>query len=260
MSDWRRYDLVAGVYARVVAPNTAQVARDLYALAEAPEGARVLDVGTGTGVGVEAAAGAGIAVGVDRSPAMLAAAPRPGLLLAAAEAIQLPFRDATFDVVLAQFVIAEFTRYETALFDLIRVLRPGGRLAASAWLNGEDELEQTWRLLIDESIGPELVRSARRDATPWAERFGDPVTFKDTLHEAGLRQIRVERRSYRFVMTRDDYVAEQGTRELGRFTGDMLGEAGWHSFLERARRAFAGRFGEQIEDTREALLAVGTKP
>jgi len=255
VSDWRRYDLVADVYARVVAPNTAAIARDLLALAEPAPGARVLDVGSGPGVGLQAATTAG----VDRAPAMVAAAPS-GLPLAAAEAIQLPFRDATFDVVTANLVIAEFTRFDTALFDLIRVLRPAGRLAASAWVNGEDELEQTWRLLVDEMIGPELIRSTLRDATPWAERFGDANTFRDTLHDVGLRQIRVERRSYRFVLTRDDYVAEQGTRALGRFTRGMLGETGWHSFIERARSTFAGRFDDRIEDSREVLLAVGTKP
>ena len=33
-----------------------------------------------------------------------------------------------FDALLANFVIAHFTKYKTALFDMKRVLRPGGRL------------------------------------------------------------------------------------------------------------------------------------
>ena len=265
MKDWRRYDAVANEYERVRAPMTRTLAADLVALASPAPDARVLDVGTGTGVAAEAAGSVtndGVVAGVDRSPPMLVVGKtaRPSLRLAAAEAIQLPFRDGSFDVVIANLVLPEFKRYDTALFDLIRVLRTGGTFAASAWRADEDELSKTWRALVEETVGPDLVRSAVRDATPWAERFGDPIRFRDTLHEAGLRQINVERRSYRFVLTRDDYVIEQATRALGRFVRGMLGEASWASFLDRGRRVFAERFGSTIEDTREAILAVGINP
>lgn len=266
MSDWKRYDRVAETYERVRAPLTAAVAADLVALSQAGPGSKILDVGTGTGVAADAAthaAGeAGIAVGIDIAPAMLAVArrSRPGLTLAAAEAIQLPFRDATFDAVIASFVLQEFNRYDTALFDLLRVLKPGGRMAASTWSTDADELQVTWRSLVEATVTKEMVRSAMHDAAPWWERFGAPGTLKDTLHEAGLRRITVERRTYRFRMNRDDYVAEQGTRALGRFVHGMLGDRGWASFEERARKAFADRFGPEVEDSRDVLLVVGTKP
>jgi ubiquinone/menaquinone biosynthesis C-methylase UbiE len=265
MNDWRRYDTVAETYERVRAPVTAAVAADLVALAAPATGAKVLDVGSGTGVAADAAASAipaGLVVGADMSVEMLRVATRarPGLRLIAAEAIQLPFRDGTFDAVLANFVLHEFTRYDTALFDLIRVLRPGGTLAASVWRTEEDELSRTWRTLVEQTIGKEMLRSTLRDATPWAERFGDPARFEDTLRHSGLRPVRVERRSYRFTMTRDDYVEDQSTRALGRFVRGMLGEGGWTSFLERARSAFASGFGQNVEDSRDVLLAVGTKP
>jgi ubiquinone/menaquinone biosynthesis C-methylase UbiE len=242
------------------------VAADLVAIAEPPPGARVLDVGTGTGVGAAAATQAvgteGIAVGVDMAPSMLAVArrARPGLRLAAAEAIQLPFRDATFDVVTANFVVQEFARYDTAMFDLVRVLKPGGRLAASTWTPEEDELQATWRSLVEATVGQEMVRSARSDAAPWWERFGSPGPLQEMLRDVGLRQTRVERRTYRFSMNRDDYVAEQGTRALGRFVHGMLGDKGWAAFEDRARTTFADRFGGRIDDSRDVLLALGTKP
>ena len=266
MTDWKRYDRVADVYERVRAPLTAAVAADLVALAQAGPGERILDVGTGTGVAVDAAnrvAGSeGIAVGVDIAPAMLDVArrARPGLLLAGAEANQLPFRDATFDVVTANFVLQEFKRYDTALFDLLRVLKPGGRLAASTWTSEEDQLQSTWRALVEATVGKEMVRSARADAAPWWDRFGAVDTLKDTLYDMGLRSIKIERRAYRFRMGRDDYVAEQGTRALGRFVHGMLGDRGWSSFEDRARTTFAERFGDQVEDSRDVLLTVGTKP
>jgi ubiquinone/menaquinone biosynthesis C-methylase UbiE len=266
MTDWKRYDRVAETYERVRAPLTAAVAADLIALAEAGAGARVLDVGTGTGVAADAATRAvgseGVAVGVDIAPSMLAVArhARPGLRLAGAEANQLPFRDATFDVVTANFVLQEFKRYDTAMFDLLRVLKPGGRLAASTWTVEEDELQRTWRSLVEATVSKEMVRSAYADAVPWWDRFGAPDTLKDTLHDTGLRGIKIERRAYRFRMGRDDYVAEQGTRALGRFVHGMLGDRGWDSFEERARKVFAERFGDQVEDSRDVLLTVGTKP
>ncbi|HCP62483.1 MAG TPA: hypothetical protein DIU14_08460, partial [Actinobacteria bacterium] len=51
---------------------------------------------------------------------------------AAAEAIDLPFRAATFDVVLSLFVLSHLHRLDTALFDMLRVLRSGGRAGVTA--------------------------------------------------------------------------------------------------------------------------------
>ena len=265
MIDFRQYTGVADTYERVRAPITAPVAADLVALADPPDGARVLDIGTGTGVAAEAAAAAlpaGFVVGIDRSIEMLAAGrrARSKLRAIAAEAIQLPFHDATFDVVLANFVIPEFKRYETALFDIIRVLRPGGRLAVSVWTLEEDELSKRWRALVEETAGQEMVRSARAEAIPWAERFGRPATLEETLRDSGLRPVRVERRTYRFSMPRDDYIAEQSTRSLGRFLREMLGARGFEAFLDRAHAAYASSYGDEIKDSRDALIAIGTKP
>ena len=265
MNDFRQYTGVADTYERVRAPITSAVAADLVALAEPPDGARILDVGAGTGVAAEAAAKAvpgGFVCGVDRSVEMLVAGrrARPEFRAIAAEAIQLPFPDATFDVVLANFVIPEFKRYETALFDIMRVLRPGGRLAVSAWTLDEDELSKRWRALVEEAAGQEMVRSARAEAIPWAELFGRAPTLEQTLRDSGLRPVRVERRTYRFSMPRDDYVAEQSTRALGRFVREMLGDRGFEAFLDRVRAAYASAYGDEIQDSREALIAIGTKP
>ena len=103
MNDWRSYDLTAATYERVHAPRFAEPARDLAALAGVTAGARVLDVGTGTGVAAAIAAELGArALGVDRSTGMLEAARRahPEIPFLAAEAIDLPFADGTFDVVI----------------------------------------------------------------------------------------------------------------------------------------------------------------
>src|SRR5437763_7179687 len=124
-SDWRAYDEVADDYARAVAANLAPIAADLVAFAEIPDGGRLLDVGTGTGSVLEAASTLD-AFGVDPSTAMLRHASG---LRAAADTINLPFRNDTFHAATAQFVLPLFTKLDTALFDIVRVLRPGGVLA-----------------------------------------------------------------------------------------------------------------------------------
>src|SRR5436309_6079119 len=168
MDDWRYYYGIAETYDRINAPRSAHRAGDLVALAQPRPGGRVLDVGTGTGVAASAAAALlgpeGVAVGVDVSLGMLgqAARARPALVLAAASAIDLPFRDGTFDAVTANFVVSHFTKYETALFDMIRVLRPGGRLATSSWAGDDvDDLQRTWRELVEGIVGQSLVEDVR---------------------------------------------------------------------------------------------------
>jgi ubiquinone/menaquinone biosynthesis C-methylase UbiE len=264
--DWRSYDEVAADYERVHAPLTRQPAADLLALAGARAGERVLDVGAGTAVGVELAGRSvspgGLAIGVDPAVEMLVVArrARPGALVAGAEAINLPFREATFDVVTANFTLAYFTKLDTGLFDLVRVLRPGGRLAASAWAAGEDELTRTWRQLAEEAVGREILTTGLADEAPWAKRLSDAARLEATLRDSGLRPVRVERREYRMSLSREDYLVGQETEAAGRFVRMMLGPALWESFRERARRAFAERFPEQLVDLRDVLLGVGTKP
>jgi ubiquinone/menaquinone biosynthesis C-methylase UbiE len=98
-------------------------------------GARILDIGCGDGALVRALAARGaIAVGVDPDPVMLAAARRlaaeahvPATFLEG-RAENLPFPDASFDVVTAMTVLCFVPDAKGALREMARVLRPGGRL------------------------------------------------------------------------------------------------------------------------------------
>ena len=78
--------------------------------------------------------------------------------------------------------------------------------------------------------------------------------------DAGLRHIRTEQRQYRFQYTLDEYVDGLGTWATGRFVRSMLGPSGWEEFRARARATFADRFSDPVNDFREVLFAVGTKP
>jgi ubiquinone/menaquinone biosynthesis C-methylase UbiE len=265
-ADWRSYDGIADAYARVHSPRMVLPARDLIQFVDVTPGARVLDIGTGTGVAAQAAAevaGAdGIVVGIDPSLAMLRRAVEAGdgARYAAATAIDLPFRDATFGFVLASFVLSHFARYETALFDMLRVLRSGGRMGVSTWGPGDDEFSRAWTEVAEEFAEREILQDARGRSMPWAELFADPNRLKDVLHEAGLRDIQIDRRDYRFDMTAEDYLEGRETSATGRFLRQMLGLELWEMFRRRTREVFAQRFQARFNDFRDVFLAIGHKP
>jgi ubiquinone/menaquinone biosynthesis C-methylase UbiE len=262
MSDWRTYDDVAEIYERVHAPRFAEVARDLIALADLPPAASVLDLGTGTGVAAQVAVDAGHrAAGIDESMGMLSVGHRvrPGLHLAAAHVIDLPFGPGTFDAAVGNFVLAHFDRTDTALFDVLRVVRVGGRVAFSSWADGVDAYQQTWHELIEAVVPREMLAPAYREAAPGHERFRKRGPVEEVLLAAGVRHIRTDLVKYRWTYTLDDYLQGLTVWATGRFVHDMLGASGWEAFMERARTMFAERFPDPLNDFREVILAVGTK-
>jgi ubiquinone/menaquinone biosynthesis C-methylase UbiE len=263
MDDWRSYDRVAETYERVHAPRFAEAARDLVDALRIGEGQRVLDVGTGTGSAADEVARTGAkVVGIDRSLGMLSVAhrERPALPVVAGEAIDLPFRNRTFDVVLGNFVFAHFVKVETALFDLTRVLVPGGRIGFTTWSDGKDAFQETWTELIETVIPRDMLAPAYASAAPGHERFKQPKAIEEALRRAGFRHVRTERKRYQWTYPRDDLVEGLGTWAVGRFARNMLGESSWASFIERARTTFANRFPDPLNDFRDVIVAVATLP
>jgi ubiquinone/menaquinone biosynthesis C-methylase UbiE len=263
MEDWRSYDGVAETYQRVHAPRFAEAARDLVGALVIEERQRVLDIGTGTGGSADEIARTGAkVVGVDRSLSMLSVAhrERPSLSFAAAEVLDLPFRSRTFDVVAGNFVFAHFAKVETALFELTRVLVPGGRIGFTTWSDGKDAFQDTWTELLETVIPRDMLVPAYSAAAPGHDRFKRPQAIEDALRRAGFRNVRTERKRYQWSYARDDLVEGLGTWAVGRFARNMLGETGWASFLERARTTFADRFPDPLNDFRDVILAIGTLP
>ncbi len=129
------YDRIASSYNMRFADGGLQgVAAALRALAQGLGAARILEVGCGTGhwlAGLLALTGR--LYGLDLSAGMLAQAQqRPERLhLARGRAGQLPFPDASFDLVCCINALHHFQRPRVFVFEARRLLRPGGALAVA---------------------------------------------------------------------------------------------------------------------------------
>ncbi len=92
-------------------------------------GDRVLDLAAGTAVStVELARSGAWCVATDFSTGMLAAGSRRDVPKVAGDATRLPFGDAVFDAVTISFGLRNVADCDTALDEMARVTRPGGRL------------------------------------------------------------------------------------------------------------------------------------
>jgi ubiquinone/menaquinone biosynthesis C-methylase UbiE len=262
-TDWRSFDSVAETYERVRVPIHEDPVRDLVGVLGPPTGGGLLDVGAGTGVLSAAALEAGWSpvVAADRSFPMLERAAQRGIpLLAIADAIDLPFRDGTFGAVASSFVLHAFQRYDTALFDMIRVLRPGGAFGAATWVWRDDEFTRTWRAVAERFATKDLLDDGLRRAAPWAERFSKPQQVEEALRDAGLRSIRVERHQYRHEVSIEEYLAGREISALGRYLRGVLNDTLWDRFREQVDQEFRRRFHDPIGDSNDVLIGVALKP
>jgi SAM-dependent methyltransferase len=92
----------------------------------------ILDIGCGTGAMSEKLARFGTVVSADFSPLALQFSRRRKLTrLCTADAMRLPFRDDSFDVIVALDILEHLPNDQAALCEFQRVLKPGGRVVAS---------------------------------------------------------------------------------------------------------------------------------
>jgi ubiquinone/menaquinone biosynthesis C-methylase UbiE len=270
---WQSYDAVAGEYDRAWHPSFEPVARDLLELVALQPHEAVLDVGTGTGVVAAAAAERtehGVVVGVDPSVPMLRVARAHATVpLAAARTPGLPFPARTFDVVVANLVISHLERFETGLSDMVRVLRPGGRLGVTTWGSLDDEpvddgqqrqLSGIWRSIAGRFVDMDAAADVVDAAIPWEAWFGDPAHVLGALEGSGLRHVDREGRTYRRCVSQRDALAGSETSFWGRYLRHTLGDADWARFRREVAAAAAEALPDPITRVDQMLIGVGTKP
>jgi arsenite methyltransferase len=162
-------------------------------------GDHVLDLGSGSGTDVFAAAvqttGAGRVVGADITDEQLHKAARlrdrdgfSSVEFVATRIEELPFDDASFDVVISNGVVNLSLRKDAVFAEAARVLRPGGRLAISDIVSDRPLKERT-----------------RRNADLWAACIAGAVPrerYLDAIAAPGLQVQEVRSNDYRFVSDR----------------------------------------------------------
>jgi demethylmenaquinone methyltransferase/2-methoxy-6-polyprenyl-1,4-benzoquinol methylase len=121
------FDFIASIYDRVIGPPDP--AR-LQALLDLPTAGWLLDAGGGTGrVASHLRPLVGRLVISDLSAPMLAQAQEKGITCSVQTHVErLPFSDGHFDRVLAVDALHHFADQGLAVAELVRVLKPGGRL------------------------------------------------------------------------------------------------------------------------------------
>ena len=98
----------------------------------------------------------------------------------------VPFLDNTFDIVLSRLGVMFFPDTLTALAELLRVLRPGGRLALAVWRG--PEVNPFFRTVTD--VMSRYVPSPPEDPqAPGAFRFAEPGLLAGLLRRAGVLDV-----------------------------------------------------------------------
>jgi phosphatidylethanolamine/phosphatidyl-N-methylethanolamine N-methyltransferase len=166
------YDMVFGrVFdqGRKAAVEAAEAAASRLA---GPEGGRILEVGVGTGIVLPDYSGRHAVFGGDISEPMLAQARKrvaergysfvEGLEVM--DACALDFAPASFDVVMAQYVVTTVPDPEGALDEFARVLRPGGEIVLASRLGADAGLRSS----VERALMPVTRRLGWRTEFPWA--------------------------------------------------------------------------------------------
>jgi O-methyltransferase / aklanonic acid methyltransferase len=184
--------------------------RRLVDRAGIPIGCRVLDVATGRGAVLLAAAEAvgphGHVTGSDLSEPMvrqLADEIRRRRLANAdvcrMDAEALAFADASFDCVLCGLALFLFPRLDDALSEIRRVLRPGGRLAATTFDKSFDEQWKWFDKLAEEHLpGEPETTQAAESQLPLAA-LDDPEEIEGVMTRAGFTNVQVVAETAEFV-------------------------------------------------------------
>jgi len=193
MLDWSdgNYELTA----KALEP----AARELVAAADITASARVLDLGCGTGnAAIEAAQLGATVVAVDPAARLLDVlrerAHTAHLVIEThlADAARLPVDGASFDIVLSAFALIFAPDADAALAEIIRVLKPSGRLVLTSWVPEGAVAE--WSAVVGAKLG-ELAPTP--ESTQPRPAWGDPVYVEELLARHGLRPS-IERRTITF--------------------------------------------------------------
>ena len=185
------YGRWAPVYDIVFGPVFRQGRRTAVNAAERI-GGRILEVGVGTGLSLGDYARGNRVVGIDISEPMLKKARKRVQAqrmdhvetLELMDAEHLNFPDASFDVVVAQYVVTAIPNPEKALDEFVRIVRPGGEIILTTRIGAETGMRGT----LERWLMPLTSRMGWRTEFPWAryERWANGTEAVRLLERRAL--------------------------------------------------------------------------
>jgi ubiquinone/menaquinone biosynthesis C-methylase UbiE len=193
------WDALAAAYDAHVTPRKAEHAKAAFALARLRASDRFLDVAAGTGALALPAARLGAkVVATDFSPRMIerfnARARDERLADAEGQVMDchaLAFADDTFDVTGSQFGVMLVPDQETALREMVRVTKPGGRVLVIAY--GAPSAFEVLHVFLDgiRAVDPGFP-GLPSNPPPLEFQVSDPEVLRARLVKAGLRDVTVD--------------------------------------------------------------------
>ncbi len=103
-----------------------------------------------------------------------------------AEVSELPFADNSFDAISCRFGFMFFPDMELAAKEMVRVLKPGGRIATSVWNVGEKNF---WVTAIMKAINKNIELPAALPGAPGMFRCAASGFMTDLFSKAGLKNV-----------------------------------------------------------------------
>ena len=251
------------MYDRLMVPMIfASYARDLAQRIKAHRPRDLLEIAAGTGA-VTTVLAAELPdthiTATDLNEPMLAQARthlagKPNITWQQADALSLPFGDASFDIVACQFGAMFFPDRVKGYAEARRVLRLGGRFLFNVWDRIEDNdfaavMQQTMHRVFASDPPQFMAR------TPHG--YHDPARIRGDLTAAGFRDVTIEMVTHRSpaASAQDAAVAYcQGTPMRGEI--EARGAPGLAATTQRVAEALACRFGDGPIDGKIQALVI----
>lgn len=162
-----------------------------------------LDVATGTGrIAQELADNGARAVGIDLTPEMMLQGIKDGVgrdacvYFAGADALNLPFADNTFDCATTGFAMRNVVDIEAAFREMVRVLKPGGRVVCLEVGHPRGILTRLGHAVYTRGMIPVLGRLLVGDADAYSYlpssmgKFPPPEELARIMRQAGVLRVR----------------------------------------------------------------------